>query len=210
MSLQVQLALRGRLAEEVRRRGTLFGRAVAAAVNQRARQLQRAMRADVERALGARLARAVRRRGFPARGRGEDAAAHPEAAAIVWSGARLGRGQPDPMRAAPIDLLAVWSQPQTIRARGGTALAIPTAAVPRVGSGAAQRPARPGELGIALEYRPTRTGAGMLVGRDGVVYYVLVRQVRHPARLRLPQIIARYTRDLAPVVEREFARRLGR
>lgn len=128
-----------------------------------------------------RFAKAIKFKSDPPRGFA------PDTVVRVYSKARyLAKGR----RTSDIDLLEVWSRPETVKAAGHDWLAVPTENAPfRGGRGGGTVHATPRESGLKLVFlRTADPNKAVLVtkargGMRGVVMYVLLKQVSRSSEL---------------------------
>lgn len=204
--MELRAAVRGNLQAILRDEERAIARAATRSVRAAAGQARRMLRGQIRRNFGERDGRlsgaafedTVRYRSKPRRGQALDAETR------VYSRARYKR------RGGEVDLLALYDQGVTIRARSGRWLAVPTADAPlRNGRGGTAR-ASPREAGIALQFVRIDQNRALLVtkgrGRHRRVLYVLLREVKLDKRLDVQRAFTSGERRLSS----EFARQLVR
>lgn len=206
--MELKVALRGDLQAMLKDEERAIARAATRSVRAAAGQARRMLRSQIRRNFGERKSRlsgaafedTVRYRSKPKRGQALDAAA------TVYSRARYRRP------GGEVDLLALYDQGVTIRARGGRWLAVPTSEAPlRSGEGSGRggaRRATPKESGLALQFIPIAKDRALLVtkGRRQRVLYVLLREVKLGKRLDVQRAYQSGERRLTS----EFGRQLAR
>lgn len=202
--MELRAALRGDLREILADEERAIARAATRSVRAAAGQARRMIRSQIRRNFADRSGRlsgtpledTVRYKSEPRRGTALDATA------VVSSRAVYRR------RGQEFDLLALYDQGATIRARGGKWLAIPTAEAPLRGGRGGTRRARPSEIKLKLQFVQTAPSQALLLsrGRKPRVLYILVRQVKLTKRLD----IARAHGSAAQRLSNEFPRQLAR
>lgn len=202
--MELQAAVRGDLRAILRDEERAIARAASRSVRAAAGQARRMLRGQIrrnfgrerERLSGAAFEDTVRYRSQPRRGQALDATA------TVYSRARYQRP------GGEVDLLAVYDEGVSIRARNGRWLAVPTEHAPlRSGRGGARR-ASPKEIRIALQFIQLDQQRALLVsrGRNRRVFYVLLREIRLEKRLDVQRAWQSGEKRLSS----EFARQLVR
>lgn len=202
--MELRAAVRGNLllilADEERAIARAATRSVRAAAGQARRMIRGQIRRNFAdrsgRLSGTPLEDTVRYKSDPRYGSALDATA------VVYSRAVYRK------RGQEFDLLALYDQHTTIRARNGQWLAIPTENAPlRSGRGGVRR-AWPSETKLQLQFLRIEPNRAVLLtkGRRPRVLYILVRKVELAKRLDIAHAHSRASRRLF----REFPRQLAR
>lgn len=202
--MELRAALRGSLREILADEERAVARAATRSVRAAAGQARRMIRGQIRRNFGDRSGRlsgtpledTVRYKSEPRRGNALNAKA-----VVSSRGVYRRRGQ-------EFDLLAIYDEGATIRARRGKWLAIPTEEAPLRGGRGGIRRARPSETKLKLQFVQLGPNRAVLLttGRRARVFYILVRQVELAKRLDIARAHDSATKRLF----REFPRQLAR
>ena len=214
--MRVEIGIEGDLIARMEREIAAAETAVTGAVREGARQVQRAWRGQVSASgLGERLARTIRARDYPDKGRSISAAS------IVFTRSPK--------------LIDAFERGVTIRSKDGFYLAIPTEAAGKRGDGGKRitpggwerrtgmrlrfvfRPGRPSLLvaddartrksGLATRKRGKRRADGMLTGAQTVPIFILLPQVRLKKRLDLQKPVQQVRGRLAGMILERWGKR---
>lgn len=204
----VTLALRGTLQQYYAARAVSIPKVVTLTVRAGARRTRDDLRRQIRNKFGDQkrgsknpLEKAIRQLDFPKRGYSLTAKS------IVYSKAVYKPN--DGLRSAAVDLVTVFTTSGTVRARGGSWLAIPTDRAPRTAKG---RRATPRESGLDLVFLKIDENKAVLVGpgKTPVVYYILRKQSHRVSRIDIATAVrkgnARMPAALKTIWERENRR----
>lgn len=212
MPTALSLAVRGRLADFLDLEAKAIGQSVPAVLRRRTNSLKRSLRNAVVRAgLGQRLGNTIRSRVTPESGPAL------EASGLVFSAALKGIGREKvdleaavAGRQPVIDLITVFREGATVRARQGHFLAIPVGNVGRIGRGGRRRTPADFPPGT-LRFVPAGQGtSALLVDDEGKVVFILVRQVGIRRRLNIDRAVASATTKLDDALVRDIEKRIAR